>query len=267
MIFLKELHNKNIIITGASSGIGEKIATRVAARGANPILVARSETKLEQLQTELTRKFAVECRYYVADLVDVESWKTTLQQIIADAGKVDALINNAGVGIFEYVNEASWESTDRMFQLNVMALIQAVYQVLPHFIEQGHGHIVNIASMAGKIATPKAAVYSSTKHAVLGFSNALRLETAATGVYVTTVNLGPVKTNFFTTADPEGTYQQSVQRYMLDPDQVAKKVVNSLFTKKREINMPGWMDAGSKVYSLFPHLFERLLKNQFNKKG
>ena len=83
---------------------------------------------------------------------------------------------------------------------------------------------------------------------------------------MTTVNLGPVKTNFFNVADPFGNYQQSVEKYMLDPNDVAEKIVKVLFTNKREINMPKWMDVGSRFYQVFPSLIERLLKSQFNKK-
>src|SRR5690606_33540996 len=128
------------------------------------------------------------------------------------------------------------------------------------------GHIVNIASQAGKISTPKSAVYASTKHAILGFTNALRQELMDKSIHVTAVNLGPVKTNFFSHADPEGSYQKNVGKYMLDPEKVAEKIANHLFTGKREINMPLWMDFGSRLYQLFPSMMEKALKKQFNKK-
>lgn len=123
-----------------------------------------------------------------------------------------------------------------------------------------------IGSMAGKVATPKAAVYGASKHSIIGFSNGLRQELKPYGIHVTTVNLGPMDTNFFDTADPSGRYRQASARYMLQPDKVARKVISSIGKKKREINLPRWMSIGSKVYQLVPGVAEKLLGGQFNKK-
>src|SRR5699024_9715866 len=117
-----------------------------------------------------------------------------------------------------------------------------------------------------KVATPKSSAYAATKHAVLGFTNALRLEAVKEGVKVTAVILGPARTSFFKSEDPEGAYQKNVAQSMLDPDYVAQKVVRHLFTNKIEINLPNWMEMGSALHRLFPNTMERLLKKQFNKK-
>ncbi|WP_138416822.1 SDR family NAD(P)-dependent oxidoreductase [Aquibacillus sediminis] len=263
---MTNVKNKNIIITGASGGIGEEIARQIAKNGGNVVLIARSENKLQQLQTELIQAYAITCHYYVVDLTNADAWSEVLQRVVTEINPVHAMINNAGVGIFDLVEESRWQDIERMFQLNVSALIQGVYHLLPSMLEQQFGHIINIGSQAGKIATPKSAVYGATKHAVIGFTNGLRMEVADKGIYVTAVNLGPVATDFFQTADPSGNYQRSVQRYMLDPDYVANSIVRSLFTKKREINLPRWMDIGSRIYQVFPGIMERLLKNQFTKK-
>ncbi|WP_369413902.1 SDR family NAD(P)-dependent oxidoreductase [Aquibacillus saliphilus] len=257
---------KNIIITGASGGLGKQIAFHVAKNGGNPVLVARQEEKLRKIQQELIDKYKVSCSYYSVDLTDLNKWELTLHQILSERKTIDALINNAGIGIFSLIEDSNWDDTERMMKLNVLSLIKGVQQILPHFLTHEKGHIVNIASIAGKISTPKSAVYGATKHAVIGFTNALRLEVASKGIQITTVNLGPVRTNFFKVADPSGSYQSSVDKFMLDPDQVAKRIVNSLFTNKREINLPYWMDIGSRLYQLFPSLIERVLQKQFNKK-
>ncbi|WP_323368601.1 SDR family NAD(P)-dependent oxidoreductase [Radiobacillus deserti] len=205
------LKDKTIIVTGASSGIGERLAHQIASQGGNLLLTARSEEKLTNLQTELKELYSIDCRIYKADLLDLNAWKSALNKMISDVPRIDAIINNAGFGIFDKVEEESkWEDTENMFRLNVFALIQGIQQLLPHFISNRAGHIVNIASQAGKISTPKSASYAATKHAVIGFSNALRLEVEDYGIYVTSVNLGPVATNFFHVADPSGTYQKSV---------------------------------------------------------
>ncbi|MBM7569752.1 SDR family NAD(P)-dependent oxidoreductase [Aquibacillus albus] len=263
---MANIHSKNIIITGASYGIGESLARIIAQKGGNPILIARTEDKLQKLQQQVIKEFNVRCSYYVVDLTDIESWQACLDRIIAEYSQIDAIINNAGYGIFKTVEQTEWEEVERMFQLNVFALIKGTHHLLPHFIQNRHGHVINIASQAGKIATPKSAVYGATKHAVIGFTNALRLEVENQGVLVTSVNLGPIRTNFYKVADPSGKYQQSIRKIMLNPEYVANKIVAILFERKREVNMPQWMNFGSKCYQIFPNMLERLLKNKFYKK-
>ncbi|WP_100010731.1 SDR family NAD(P)-dependent oxidoreductase [Lentibacillus sediminis] len=260
------VNGKTIVITGASSGIGERIAWHIAKHGGTPIMVARSQEKLAALKYNMEEEFGIQAHIYQADL-QVEGEITSLcKQLYSEHKQIHGLINNAGAGMFQHVTDISWQHIERMMQLNVMALIRMTKELLPHFLQHRQGHVVNVASQAGKISTPKSAVYAATKHAVLGFTNSLRMEVKEQKIHVTSVNLGPVRTNFFTEADPGGTYQKAVERYMLDPDAVAIKIVNSLFTKKREINLPRWMEAGSKVYQLFPALTEKLLERQFNKK-
>ncbi len=261
------IKNKRIIVTGASSGIGERLVWHIAKNGGIPIMIARSGAKMENLQDKLVREFDIRSYVYQADVTDHDAYAQVLEKILTEHQQIHGLINNAGAGVFAAVEDVEWDDLDHMFELNVYALINGTKQLLPHFSANRRVcHIVNVASMAGKIATTKSAVYAATKHAVLGFTNALRMEAAENRIFVTAVNLGPVKTNFFKTADPNGTYQKNVARHMLDPDKVAKKVVKNLFQNKREINLPYWMAFGNKIYQLFPGLIERLLKRQFNKK-
>ncbi|MCD5323085.1 MULTISPECIES: SDR family NAD(P)-dependent oxidoreductase [Pontibacillus] len=259
------LTNKKVVITGASSGIGERIAWHVAKKGGLPILLARRGERLNELIDSIEKSTGVRGYAASCDLAKRSDIERAFSMIKERFGVVDALINNAGFGIFESVEETSIEQYEAMFQVNVFGLIQCVKVVLPDFVAQG-GHIVNIASQAGKMSTPKASGYAASKHAVLGFTNALRLEVKPKGVYVTGVNLGPVRTNFFDQADPDGAYQKSVERFMLDPDVVAQKVIKHLFTSKREINLPSWMEAGSKLYQLMPGLTEKVMRKQFEKK-
>ncbi|MBY7143431.1 SDR family oxidoreductase [Virgibacillus sp. NKC19-3] len=260
------LENKKILITGASSGIGERLAWHIANNDGIPIMLARSMDKLKQQQQLLKQKSRTESFIYQVDLQNGGELDAVINNILLDHKRIHGLINNAGVGKFDFVKDITWQDVDQMYQLNVFAVIQITKRMLGHFSHYQEGHIVNIASQAAKIATPKSAVYASTKHAILGFTNALRQELTDEKISVTGVNLGPVRTNFFVQADPEGTYQKSVERYMLDPDRVAKTIVRHLFTTKREINLPYWMELGGKIYQLFPSFVERALKSQFNKK-
>ncbi|WP_182199468.1 SDR family NAD(P)-dependent oxidoreductase [Paraliobacillus salinarum] len=258
--------NKTILITGASSGIGEGLAKSLAARGANLILLARSKDKLYDMKKVMKSEFSIQCDVYVVDLANSQARTEVFKRISEHYSTIDALINNAGFGIFDSIEDIKTSDMEKMFQVNVLALIEGIQILYPALSTAQKGHIINIASIAGKIATPKSSVYGATKHAVLGFSNALRLEVEQEDLYVTTVNLGPVKTNFFQTADPSGNYQKNVARYMLDPNDVVEKIIDTLFKRKREVNLPRWMELGSRLYHLFPGITERLLKKQFNKK-
>lgn len=262
----KRVANKKVIITGASGGIGERLVWHIAKNGGIPIMLARSIDKLEAIQHQISESFGIQAPVYQVDLRNEAKRNTVFEKVFTEHSPVHGLINNAGSGLFEYVESMNWEEARKMFELNVFALIQGTQQALTQFLSEGEGHIINIASQAGKLATPKSSIYASTKHAVLGFTNALRMEVAGRNIAVTAVNLGPVRTNFFVDADPTGSYQTKVAPYMLDPDWVAKRIVNHLFKKKREINMPGWMEFGSKLYTLFPTAMEFILKGQFNKK-
>jgi uncharacterized protein len=262
----EQLKGKNIVITGASGGIGAEIAKLCAASGANLVLIARSIEKLKQLQTELQQKHQVRVEVYQLDVSNTEKVKEVFTAVFSEIGEVDILVNNAGFGIFREAHAATMDEIKGMFDVNVIGLMACTSMVLPKMRERRSGHIINIASQAGKIATPKSSVYSATKHAVLGYTNSLRMELSDYNVLVTSVNPGPIATNFFNIADEKGTYVNNVKRFMLQPDYVARKVVDSMFTKTREINLPRWMNMGSVVYVLFPRLFERIGKKAFNKK-
>lgn len=261
-----KLTGKTIIITGASSGIGEKIAYLVAEQGAHPILLARSYDQLAKIAQNIKDRYQIECNYYKVDVGNLENVEAVFEEILQKVGKVDVLVNNAGFGVFANVLDANLHQMKTMFEVNVFGLISCTKMVLPAMMERNAGHIINIASQAGKIATPKSSVYSATKHAVLGFTNSLRMELADTNIHVTAVNPGPIRTRFFDIADESGTYAKNVGRFMLDPDFVARKIVNSMLTPKREINLPGWMNAGSVFYTLFPRLVEKVGGKAFFKK-
>ncbi|WP_087972148.1 SDR family NAD(P)-dependent oxidoreductase [Oceanobacillus rekensis] len=261
-----KLKHKKVIVTGASSGIGERLCMSIAMNGGIPIMLARSIDTLADIQLRIENKLGAESFIYKIDLQNQADIEPIINQILIEHDHIHGLINNAGIGIFDSVIDMRLTDVSQMFQLNVYAPMKISQLLIPHFIENNNGHMINIVSQAAKISTPKSAAYGASKHALLGFTNTLRQEVRQHNIFVTAVNLGPVHTNFFSIADPSGTYQKNVERYMLDPDRVAKKVVHHLFSKKRELNMPFWMEIGSVLYRLFPQLMETLLKRQFSKK-
>ncbi|MFK2824285.1 SDR family oxidoreductase [Bacillus sp. B190/17] len=263
---MSRLRGKTIVITGASSGLGVEIAKQAAAEGARLILLARRSDRLEEVKESIRRTFSTEVYSYSVDISQKEEIENVFMHVLQHVSEIDILVNNAGFGVFSEAHEAKWEETEAMFRVNVLGLIACTQMVIPHMKARGSGHIINIASQAGKMATPKSSVYAATKHAVLGYTNSLRMEMARDGVRVTAVNPGPIATEFFTLADPSGSYVANVGRWMLKPEKVARKVVGAMGTAKREINLPRWMSTGSLIYTLFPRTVERLGRKAFFKK-
>ncbi|TFD92209.1 SDR family oxidoreductase [Jeotgalibacillus sp. R-1-5s-1] len=263
---MTSLKGKKVWITGASGGLGQAIAEVCARRGASLVLIARSEEKLKKTASRCMTIGAGQAAVYPFDLRKTSEVPDFVNHVLEAEGSVDVLVNNAGFGLFETLEKTDEDVIKGMFDVNVLSLILMSRGVLPAMERQGSGHIVNIASQAGKIATPKSTIYAATKHAVLGFSNSLRMETADRGILVTTVNPGPIDTNFFDSAEPSGNYASKVKKWMLSPQKVAEKTVDSFFTGTREINLPGWMNAASRVYALAPGAVERIGKKGFNQK-
>jgi short-subunit dehydrogenase len=253
--------SKIVVMTGASSGLGTALAKEAVSSGFHVVLIARRMDRLEQIKRELeTSPGSV--RIFQADVRD----RTVLSSVFNEIGRVDVLINNAGVGYFSWAHEMKPEETAQMMDVNVIGLINCSELVMPQMIERKSGHIINIASQAGKLATPKSAVYAATKHAVLGYTNSIRMELGRSKVFVTAINPGPIATPFFDNADPEGTYLKNAGKFMLDPADVAKKTIAIIGRPVREVNIPKWMAAGSLIYSLLPGTVERLGRKAFFQK-
>ena len=262
----ERLENKVIVVTGASSGLGEKIGLKAAENKAMPILLARSENKLKNVSEMIFNHTEVKVSYYSVDVCHHDDVQYTFQRIIDEFGHVDILVNNAGFGIFEEFEHAEFADIQAMFAVNVLGLISCTKAVLPSMIERKRGHIINIGSQAGKLATAKSSGYSATKHAVLGFTNSLRMELKDQSIDVSLVNPGPIRTRFFDIADRSGTYAKNVEKYMLEPDYVAEQVLKLMINRKRELNLPRWMNIGSILYQLFPRLIEKIGEKGFNMK-
>lgn len=260
------IRGKIIVITGASSGIGQRVALKAAECGAVPVLLARSEDILRDTARSIKEKYDIDSPYYKADVSNIDELQAVFAEIYRSSGTVDILVNNAGFGIFDEVADADLGQMKAMFEVNVFGLVASTKMVLKDMLKKKSGHIINIASIAGKVATPKSSVYSATKHAVLGFTNSLRMEVRDSGIFVTSVNPGPIRTKFFDIADESGTYVKNVQKYMLDPERVAEKIVDAMLTPKREINLPSWMGMGSTFYQLFPGFVEKVAGKSLFKK-
>jgi uncharacterized protein len=262
------LKDKYVVITGASSGLGKQIAIEAAKKGANLILLARRIKALTELKQHIKNNInsSVVIHVFELDVSDLSDVETIFNKIKLTIPSIDILVNNAGFGVFEELMEADLKQVGEMLNVNVLGLIACTKLVLPNMLASNQGHIINIASQAGKIATPKSSGYAASKHAVLGFTNSLRLEVANLNITVSAVNPGPIQTDFFQRADPTGTYEKNIKRYMLNSSYVASKIVQLMIKPKRELNLPWWMNIGSKLYQTFPALVEKVARPTFYKK-
>ncbi|MCB4990951.1 SDR family oxidoreductase [Streptococcus mutans] len=249
-----------IVITGASGGLAEEIIKRLPQTD-QLVLLGRDKEKLEDMYAYRER---VTC--FQIDIKDDEAVQDIIDTIYQKFDRIDIFINNAGFGEFKDFDHYSNRDIRDMFDVNTLATINFSRLVGQKMAEVQSGHIINIASMAGLIASSKSTIYSATKFAVIGFSNALRLELADKEVYVTTVNPGPIATKFFDKADPSGNYLKSVEEFTLQPDDVAKKIVAIFGKNKRELNIPFLLKAAHKAYILFPKLSDFLTRKVFNYK-
>ena len=247
-----------IAITGATGGIAQEIIKLIPAED-QLILMGRSQKKMQQLYGQRPKTSFMEL-----GLTDDQAIESTVAKIYQDFSRVDVFINNAGYGDFSPFDAYTTSQIRDMFNVNTFATMTFSRLIGKQMAQSGQGHIINVASMAGLIASAKSSVYSATKFAVIGFSNALRLELADSQVYVTTVNPGPIATKFFNQADPSGDYLKSIGRFTLQPDFVAKKIVAIFGKNKRELNMPFALLIAHKAYILFPRISDFLTRKVFN---
>ena len=188
------LKDKVAIITGASSGIGEATARRLAESGARVVLAARRVERLEALAADIERR---EGTALVAptDVTDERSVQRLARMALDAFGRIDILINNAGIMPLSPISKLRVEEWDRMIDVNIKGVLYCVAATLPTMLEQGSGHIINVSSVAGRRPFPSGTVYSATKFAVRAISQGLRLELSPIkGIRVTDIEPGVVAT-------------------------------------------------------------------------
>ena len=181
---MSALQNKTIIITGASSGLGEEMARRFAALGANLVLGARREDRLKSLSAELGEN----AKYQVCDVSKARDVQALADMALKEFSKIDVLINNAGIMPLSFFAEKKLEEWDRMIDVNIRGVLHGIAAVIETMHAQKSGHIINIASVAGHVVTPSAGVYSATKYAVRAISEGLRQESRG---YLRTTIISP----------------------------------------------------------------------------
>lgn len=188
---------RNVLITGASSGIGKAIAYAFAENGDNLVITGRRIDKLEQIKHDIEKQFHVRVSIYSFDITNMEQTIINCQKIIEEVGQIHILVNNAGLalGLDKFQD---YDLTDMMTMIdtNIKGLLTVTRQLLPQMVENNEGHIINIGSTAGIYAYAGAAVYAATKSAVKVLSDGIRIDTIDKNIKVTTLQPGIVETDF-----------------------------------------------------------------------
>lgn len=205
------LENKVLIITGASSGIGEATAKKLAQDGAKVVLMARSEDKLKSLKQDIENKNG-EALVVSGDVTNADDFKNAVQQTVDKFGKLDGLINNAGLMPLSFVEKLKTDEWEQMVDVNIKGVLNGVAAVLPELKKNKGGDIINISSMAAHRYFPGGAVYCATKSAVKMFSEGLRQELSPKyGINVTSIEPGAVDTNLTSTITDEDIKEKMKQ--------------------------------------------------------
>lgn len=233
-----------VVITGASSGIGEATARRLARDGHSLVLAARRIELLERLVSELR----VPALAVSTDVSDPAALEALAEAAVARFGQIDVWINNAGLRQWTGWLESSAEEVQKLIAVNLTGAVMGARAALRHMIPAGRGHIINVSSVAGYVAT--SSLYSATKFGLRGHTDAIRRELAPLGIQVSLLSPGFIKTEM----------TRDVPFPMPGPEAVAEAVVSLMRRPRREVIVPGWYRVLIGLAGLFPWLTDYVVR-------
>lgn len=266
------------LITGGSSGIGKAIAYRLAEAGYDLVLAARGPEALLAVAEDLRSRFSIQAIGIPTDVRDSQQVETLVQKAIQELGRVDVLVNNAGIYASGPVEQFSLEDWHRTIDTNLWGYIHTVQALLPHFLAQGSGRIVNICSISGKVPMPYLVPYTTSKFAIAGFSQALNTELSpkgirVSGIYPNLIRTGLTERGIFRGQDAEDRQvrQQQVEETMQmptteKPEDVANAVWHAISQDRPEV-VVGTAKLMGGIQKLLPRLTQWSLRKIFQSKG
>lgn len=221
---MNEIQDKVIIITGASSGIGEACARELVDRGAKVMLAARRADRLEKLANELSSDGSA-AAYHETDVTKKDQLEQLAAATLEKFGRIDVLVNNAGLMPLSPLEKLKLDEWERMVDVNIKGVLYAFAAVLPKMLDQGSGHIINVSSVAGHVVFPGAAVYCATKFAVRAFAEGIRQESKGR-LRSTIISPGAVDTELADHISDEGTKEAmgDILDIAIKPDAIARAV-------------------------------------------
>jgi NADP-dependent 3-hydroxy acid dehydrogenase YdfG len=222
------IQNKVVIITGASSGLGEATAKRLAASGAKLMLAARREDRLKDLVAAIAKSGGT-ATYQVTDVADRAQVEALAKETLSTYSRIDVLINNAGLMPLSPLDQVKVEEWDRMIDINIKGVLYGIAAVLPIMRQQKSGHVINLSSVAGHKVFPGSAVYCATKYAVRAISEGLRLESNGE-IRLTNISPGAVATELANTITDKDTAAGINQLYeiAIDADAIARAIAYAI---------------------------------------
>jgi NAD(P)-dependent dehydrogenase (short-subunit alcohol dehydrogenase family) len=252
------LKGKVAVVTGASSGIGEATARELASRGASVVLASRAVEKLEALQRGISNSggmaLAVE-----TDVSDRGSVEAMIGRAVGEFGRIDVLVNNAGLGLSGKIPEVRAEDVRHVFEVNVIGPLNCMQSALPR-MGRG-GRIINVSSVVGKRAIPEVGAYCASKSALNALSDALRVEIADRGVTVTSVYPGTTRTSFRENSRRTKDEKRGWRPKGVTPEKVAKRIADAAEKGPRDVyvTLPDRLFVAG--ITLFPGVADRVLRS------
>lgn len=255
----KKFEGQVVLVTGASSGIGRQVSLDFSGQGVQSIiLVARSQSKLEDLEKTIRKKFDIQTIVYPCDVSKKSEVEQMGREILDRCGHVDVLVNNAGFGLYGKVQDQSIEQIESVTFTNFLGVVYCTKVFLGSMITRKSGHIVNIASVAASFGVAGLSAYCASKYAVLGFSESLSQELHGTGVGLTVVSPMGVKTNFFNNSSFDGKNPYD-ERFMLKTKTVSNAVLAAANSHRLEIIVPFYMRVGVWLKHTVPFIINPII--------
>ncbi|HYV91158.1 MAG TPA: SDR family oxidoreductase [Chitinophagales bacterium] len=254
------------LITGASKGIGKAFAESLAKRQIDLLLVARTDSLLQQLSDDLKNKYGVRAQYLALDLSQQDSAQKIFQWVDENNFDVQILINNAGYALWGNFIELSLQEQNEMIAVNIFTMINLTHLLIPKLMLQNRAYILNLSSSAAYQAVPTITLYAAAKSFVLSFSRGLRRELNSTPISVTCLSPGPTKTNFVERARMFHMQKLS-DKMSMSPEDVAEFGIKGMLAGKAEI-IPGFTNqAGAFMARIAPkNLVEKVAGGLYVKK-
>ena len=232
-----KFQDKVILITGASSGIGKALALKVAKEGAIVVLIARGKERLDHAVSDV-QKLSPKSLGLVCDVANPDSVRAVVHDVRKRFGRIDMLVNNAGVGLYKSVVDTELKEFEDLMKINYFGTVYMTKEVLPHMLKFGGGVIVNVASVSGKTGFPHISAYAASKFAVVGFTESLYYDVRKKGIQVHLICPGAVKTNFFNNESFASFPHEERHKGMLSADVVANAILEAIKTDTFEVFVP-----------------------------